>query len=70
MLPEKKTKSGGLVLVAIVVQGDGRMGTSGAPWRRFWDCGSNGGLAGVRVSFLAGARSSEFGPISGSRLLA
>ena len=29
-----------------------------------------GSLAGVRVSFLAGARSSDFGPMFGSRFLA
>ena len=56
-------------LVAIIVQG-GADGVEGGVMEATLALLIDGGLAGVRVSFLAGARSSDFGPMFGSRFLA
>ena len=50
--------------------GGGRMWVRGGAMEAIWGLLIGGSLAGVRVSFLAGARSSDFGPMFGSRFLA
>ena len=50
--------------------GGGANGGKGGAMEMIWGLLIDGGLAGVRVSFLAGARSLDLGPMSGSQFLA
>ena len=56
-------------LVAIIVLG-GADGGEGGAMEAIWRLLIGGGLAGVRVFFLAGGRSSDFRPMFGSWFLA